>query len=91
MLENDRTGSTLGRPQTTTLMVPWVHFSTYLETERSDSSDLQVTNVTDPEFRCYELDLQNTAGSTQTVTVSAGSQIGFKGMITRSLFYHIGD
>ena len=39
----------------------------------------QVTNVADPEFRCYELDLQNTPGETQTATVSAGSVIGFKG------------
>ena len=40
---------------------------------------IQVTSVTDPEFRCYELDLQNTAGQTSTSTVSAGSTIGFQG------------
>ncbi len=39
----------------------------------------QVTNVNDPEFRCYELDLENTAGQTQTATVSAGSTVGFQG------------
>ncbi len=39
----------------------------------------QVTSVTDPEFRCYELDLENTAGATQVATVSAGSTVGFKG------------
>lgn len=37
----------------------------------------QVTNVTDPEFRCYELDLVNTASQTQTATVTAGSNVGF--------------
>ncbi|THH00856.1 hypothetical protein EW026_g1728 [Hermanssonia centrifuga] len=31
-------------------------------------SNAPVTNVNDPEFRCYELDLQNTAGATQTAT-----------------------
>lgn len=40
----------------------------------------------DPEFRCYELDLQNTAGSTQTATVSAGSTVGFKG---QPFFEHV--
>lgn len=45
----------------------------------------QVTDVNDPEFRCYELDLVNTAGSTQTMTVSAGSTVGFKGTHTRAL------
>ena len=38
-----------------------------------------MTDVNDPEFRCYELDLENTAGQTQVATVSAGELIGFKG------------
>lgn len=40
---------------------------------------VQLTNVNDPEFRCYELDLKATAGSTGTATVQAGATIGFKG------------
>lgn len=46
-----------------------------------------VTSVTDPEFRCYELDLANTAGQTQTATVAAGSTIGFK---ANGAIYHPG-
>ncbi|PSR77784.1 hypothetical protein PHLCEN_2v7707 [Hermanssonia centrifuga] len=38
----------------------------------------KVTSVTDPEFRCYELDLENTAASTSVATVEAGSTIGFQ-------------
>jgi hypothetical protein len=38
----------------------------------------QVTSVTDPEFRCYELDLTNTAGETGIATVRAGTTIGVK-------------
>lgn len=38
-----------------------------------------MTDVTSPEFRCYELDLQNTASQTQVTTISAGSQVGFRG------------
>ena len=37
-----------------------------------------MTDVTSPEFRCYELDLQNTASQTQTQTVAAGATVGFK-------------
>ncbi|KAI0696825.1 glycosyl hydrolase family 61-domain-containing protein [Cytidiella melzeri] len=48
-------------------------------------SNAPVTSVTDPEFRCYELDLQNTAGQTATASVSAGSTIGFKG--SQSLYH----
>jgi hypothetical protein len=47
----------------------------------------QVTNVTDPEFRCYELDLVNTAGETSTATVSAGTLVGVKADQT---IYHPG-
>ena len=36
-----------------------------------------MTNVADPEFRCYELDLVNTASETSTATVVAGSTVGF--------------
>lgn len=38
----------------------------------------QVTSVTSDEFRCYELDLVNTAGETSTATVSAGDTVGFQ-------------
>ncbi|KIP07010.1 glycoside hydrolase family 61 protein [Phlebiopsis gigantea 11061_1 CR5-6] len=41
------------------------------------SARTQLTDVTDPEFRCYELDLVNTAGATGTATVLAGSTVGF--------------
>lgn len=44
-------------------------------------SVIKVTSVTDPEFRCYELDLQNTAAATGTATITAGSTIGFKGAL----------
>ena len=40
----------------------------------------QITDVTSPEFRCYELDMQNTPGQTSIATVEAGSTVGFKGM-----------
>ena len=33
--------------------------------------------MNDPEFRCYELDLVNTASETSTATVVAGSTVGF--------------
>ncbi|KAJ3484843.1 hypothetical protein NLI96_g5357 [Meripilus lineatus] len=63
----------------------------------SNGSTSAVTSVTDPEFRCYELDLQNTAGATGTATVSAGSTIGFKGVdihfdsrLRNDAFYHPG-
>lgn len=36
-----------------------------------------MTDVNDPEFRCYELDLVNTASQTSTATVTAGSTVGF--------------
>ena len=39
----------------------------------------QITDVTSPEFRCYELDMSATPGQTGTATVAAGSTIGFKG------------
>ncbi|THH29747.1 hypothetical protein EUX98_g4437 [Antrodiella citrinella] len=51
----------------------------YVRETANHYSNGPVTSVTDPEFRCYELDLVNTAGETQTATVSAGSTIGFKG------------
>ncbi|KIP02420.1 glycoside hydrolase family 61 protein [Phlebiopsis gigantea 11061_1 CR5-6] len=50
----------------------------YIRETANHYSNAPVTSVTDPEFRCYELDLVNTAGSTQTMTVSAGSTVGFK-------------
>ena len=40
---------------------------------------MQITDVTSPEFRCYELDMSATPGETSTATVQAGSTIGFKG------------
>lgn len=46
-----------------------------------------VTNVNDPEFRCYELDMQNTAASTSTATVSAGDTVGFQ---ANQAIYHPG-
>ncbi|EKM57537.1 glycoside hydrolase family 61 protein [Phanerochaete carnosa HHB-10118-sp] len=50
----------------------------YIRETANHYSNAPVTSVTDPEFRCYELDLQNTAGQTSTATVSAGSTIGFQ-------------
>lgn len=38
----------------------------------------KITDVNDPEFRCYELDMVNTPGTTGTATVKAGSNVGFK-------------
>ncbi|OBZ67573.1 putative endo-beta-1,4-glucanase D [Grifola frondosa] len=45
---------------------------------------------TDPEIRCYELDMTNTAGETSIATVQAGSTIGFKVDIQNDDFYHPG-
>ncbi|EKM57539.1 glycoside hydrolase family 61 protein [Phanerochaete carnosa HHB-10118-sp] len=40
-------------------------------------SNAPVTDVTSTALRCYELDMQNTPGETQTATVQAGSTVGF--------------
>lgn len=37
-----------------------------------------MTDVTSPEFRCYELDMEASPGQTSTQTVSAGSTVGFQ-------------
>ncbi|KAI0078300.1 glycoside hydrolase family 61 protein D [Panus rudis PR-1116 ss-1] len=50
----------------------------YVRETANHYSNGPVTNVNDPEFRCYELDLQNTAGQTGIATVSAGDTVGFK-------------
>ncbi|GJE85228.1 glycoside hydrolase family 61 protein [Phanerochaete sordida] len=50
----------------------------YIRETANHYSNGPVTDVTDPEFRCYELDLANTAGQTATYTVSAGQSVGFK-------------
>ncbi|KAF7791648.1 hypothetical protein EIP86_002669 [Pleurotus ostreatoroseus] len=66
----------------------------YIRETANHYSNGPVTSVTDPEFRCYELDLQNTAGETQTATVSAGSTVGFKAVSIRHFqngpIYHPG-
>ncbi|KZT35888.1 glycoside hydrolase family 61 protein D [Sistotremastrum suecicum HHB10207 ss-3] len=49
----------------------------YVRETANHYSNGPVTNVTDPEFRCYELDLVNTASQTGTATVVAGSTVGF--------------
>ncbi|KAI0346667.1 hypothetical protein BDW22DRAFT_1462603 [Trametopsis cervina] len=59
----------------------------YIRETANHYSNGPVTSVTDPEFRCYELDLQNTAGQTSTATVSAGSTVGFK---ANGAIYHPG-
>ncbi|KDQ55399.1 glycoside hydrolase family 61 protein [Jaapia argillacea MUCL 33604] len=50
----------------------------YVRITENHYSNGPVTNVTDPEFRCYELDLVNTANATGTATVVAGSTVGFR-------------
>lgn len=50
----------------------------YVRITENHYSNGPLTNVNDPEFRCYELDLVNTASETGTATVVAGSTIGFK-------------
>ncbi|EKM57538.1 glycoside hydrolase family 61 protein [Phanerochaete carnosa HHB-10118-sp] len=50
----------------------------YIRETANHYSNAPVTNVEDPEFRCYELDLQNTAGQTGTLIVQAGETVGFK-------------
>ncbi|KAF8578768.1 lytic polysaccharide monooxygenase [Ramaria rubella] len=50
----------------------------YVRETANHYSNGPVTSVTDPEFRCYELDLQNTAGATSIATVEAGATIGFQ-------------
>ncbi|KAI0346666.1 glycoside hydrolase family 61 protein D [Trametopsis cervina] len=59
----------------------------YIRVTANHYSNGPVTNVNDPEFRCYELDLQNSAGATSTASVSAGSTIGFK---ANQALYHPG-
>ncbi|KAI0806264.1 glycoside hydrolase [Irpex lacteus] len=59
----------------------------YIRETANHYSNGPVTSVTDPEFRCYELDLQNTAGQTSTASVSAGSTVGFK---ANGAIYHPG-
>ncbi|KAI0089324.1 glycoside hydrolase [Irpex rosettiformis] len=49
----------------------------YVRITANHYSNGPVTDVNDPEFRCYELDLQNTPGETGTATVTAGSNVGF--------------
>jgi len=50
----------------------------YVRITANHYSQGPLTNVNDPEFRCYELDLVNTASQTSTATVTAGATIGFK-------------
>jgi len=50
----------------------------YVRITANHYSQGPVTNVNDPEFRCYELDLVATAGETGTATVTAGSTVGFR-------------
>ncbi|KAJ3484844.1 hypothetical protein NLI96_g5356 [Meripilus lineatus] len=70
-----------------TTSADWV----YIRETANHWSNGPVTNVNDPEFRCYELDLKNTAAATGTATVSAGSTIGFKAVCTNNqAFYHPG-
>jgi len=57
-----------------TASADWV----YIRETANHYSNGPVTSVTDPEFRCYELDLVNTAGNTSTATVSAGATVGIK-------------
>jgi len=60
---------------------------TYVRETANHYSNGPVTSVTDPEFRCYELDLTNTAGATGTATVAAGSTVGFQ---ANGAIYHPG-
>ncbi|KAJ3556049.1 hypothetical protein NM688_g2241 [Phlebia brevispora] len=62
----------------------WVYVR---QTQNYESQD-PVTSVTSDEFRCYELDLVNTASETQTATVSAGSTIGL--LTADNTLYHPG-
>ncbi|KAI0347161.1 hypothetical protein BDW22DRAFT_1425225 [Trametopsis cervina] len=50
----------------------------YVRITANHYSNGPLTNVKDPEFRCYELDLTNTASQTGTATVAAGSNVGFR-------------
>ncbi|OBZ67829.1 hypothetical protein A0H81_12389 [Grifola frondosa] len=51
----------------------------YVRTTENYQTNAPITDVTSPEFRCYELDMSTTPGETSTATVAAGSTIGFKG------------
>ncbi|KAK7681395.1 hypothetical protein QCA50_015487 [Cerrena zonata] len=59
----------------------------YIRETANHYSNGPVTSVTDPEFRCYELDLQNTASQTSVATVSAGDTVGFR---ANGAIYHPG-
>lgn len=50
----------------------------YVRETANHYSNAPVTSVTSDEFRCYELDLVNTAGETSVATVSAGDTVGFQ-------------
>ncbi|EIN14756.1 hypothetical protein PUNSTDRAFT_154791 [Punctularia strigosozonata HHB-11173 SS5] len=50
----------------------------YVRITENHYSNGPITDVTDEEFRCYELDMQNTPEQTSTATVAAGSTVGFK-------------
>ncbi|KAI0796317.1 glycoside hydrolase [Irpex lacteus] len=50
----------------------------YVRITANHYSNGPLTDVNDPEFRCYELDLQATPGQTGTATVAAGSNVGFQ-------------
>ncbi|KAI0696826.1 glycoside hydrolase family 61 protein D [Cytidiella melzeri] len=62
----------------------------YVRETANHYSNGPVTSVTDPEFRCYELDLTNTAGETSTAAITAGSTVGFKAVSINSAIYHPG-
>ncbi|KAJ3484845.1 hypothetical protein NLI96_g5359 [Meripilus lineatus] len=47
----------------------------YIRETANYQSNGPLTDVTDPEIRCYELDMQTTPASTGTITVSAGDTI----------------
>ncbi|GJJ15136.1 hypothetical protein Clacol_009411 [Clathrus columnatus] len=50
----------------------------YVRETANHYSNAPVTDVTSDEFRCYELDLVNTAGETSIATVTAGETVGFQ-------------
>ncbi|KAI1788679.1 glycoside hydrolase [Ganoderma leucocontextum] len=66
-----------------TTFADWV----YVRETENHYSNGPITDVTSPEFRCYELDMSATPGETSIATVLAGSTVGFK---ANSDFYHPG-
>ncbi|KAL0960630.1 hypothetical protein HGRIS_005660 [Hohenbuehelia grisea] len=58
-----------------------------VRTTQNHYSNGPITNVQDPLFRCYELDMNATPGQTGTATIVAGTTVGFKAGSGQTFFH----